>query len=409
MMNNPLSLFIKRIKLNIAFQYKVLRTIIDLVVVLYLFVPVFIAIGFYEYHLWTNKPSFLYEIHPIVIAIIMFILVAMSSFRSFYEYGDQLFLIQRKQWYYKFKGYGVLYSTIAHLISFSLIVALISPILWLGLKWGIVTMLLFTIFTSLVATSLSLLKRRLSLIQTIWLRLLIYFFVYLISVIGYVAIVLSQSTILISIVSIFLCIVLIYYALKRQRSYATRFVELSTYDIKGRYANLKWILSMGDYKLPPIKTGKPKPKVFKQSNPLFRKRTAVNILVENGMKQFIRNVDHMLKYVYFAIVSCYALFLMPMEGKIIYTLAFSFIFFFVSKKIWQVFMHGDFIKLYKWDQLTLIQALQKASRLLAVPMFTLLFIVLLFTSTSLSTLLTYSLVGLVGYSIIYGLSAMSVK
>jgi|GEM_PF-6903667 len=407
-MNSPKQLFLKRIKLNVKFQYKVIRTVVDLVVALYFFVPALIAVIMYSRHLWNAQPSFLFQVPLIIVSLVMFILIASSSCRTFYEYGDQLFLIQQKKWYQAIKYYGVIYTLIVHAVKCLIIFGLILPLLYVGLNLSLLHIASFYLLTVVMMTSYSFIKRRISLMLKFINRVISYIGIFIIGLLLY-STVLTLSPIIQMTCSLLIMVALMRYATKQQASYATFFIQLANYDLVGRYTYLKLILTTGEYKIPAIKKTKAKPKLFKQSNPLFKVRSDVNILVENGIKQFIRNKDYMLMYIYFSLASCYALFFLPIEGKIVYVLAFSFIYLLIGKQIWRLFMDGDFMKLYKWEDIIKIKALQKGSLLFALPGYTLLFVVFLCLSPSLIMLLINIAIGLIAYSVLFGLSSFTVK
>lgn len=403
-MNNPFQLFLKRIQHNIAFQYKAIRLVVDAVVAVYLFVPPIIAFGFYMRHVWMTQPNYLFHVSPFFLSLLLFLITISSVFHSFYKYGDQLFLVQNKSWYYKLKQYGLVYTLFTHSIVSIGWFLLILPVLYIGLSYSWIHIALIYLFTSLSMTCTSLIKRRVAIMRNQWKKIFLSSLLLIFGACLFSYVITYESISLLAYSSFLLFVLFIVVFLRRPSSYATYFVELASYDLKIRYKYLKWILSSGEYKIPSVKNYTKVPWLFKQSNLLFKTRSAHNILVESSVKQFLRNKEYILNYIYFAGASAYPLLLMPTSGKVCYTIVMAFIYLIISKKVWQVFIADDFMKLYKWNDATQASALQKAKRVFALPFFTILSIVLLATSHSIIDFIVYALTSLVGYLIVIGLS-----
>lgn len=410
-MNSPLSLFIRRLKVNISFQYSVIRIVADLTVALYTVVPALIALGAYYYHLWVEQPSFLFNTPLSVVSIVFFIIIAMSTVRSYYEYGDQLSLIQQKHWYYSLKKYGVYYTLLTHSVKSLLVFSLFLPLLYVGLKLTVIEIVLLYILTSLMRTNYAIVKRRIAIMSRPVKKVSSFIGLFLLGLFIYEAIVLSQSIYIYLIAIVLLTAIIVTYATRGQKNYATHFIALASYDLTDRYKYLRFILTTGENKIniPKVKQTKLKPKLFKRSNPLFKARTDVNILIENAIKHFIRKKGYVFLYLQLVTISCYGLYLLPLEARILLVFAFSLIYLFVGKGIWRMFMADDFMKLYKWDDMVKMKAMQKASVLFALPAFTILTVLLLVLSPSLIMLLIHLAVAALGYTIIYIVSSLTVK
>lgn len=404
-MNSPFHLFLKRIKNNIVLQYKIISIVIDRVVALYLLVPPIIVGGLYYRDVWLTEPSYLFSVSPFTLSLLLFLLIIPSVFYSFYEYGDQLFLVQNRSWYHKIKQYGLGYTFLIHLFTSMGCFLILLPILFIGLSYSWLHTAILCLYTSFYMTTTSILKRRLSLIRRAWKRLILYCLCLVIGFCCFSALVILESTYAIVAGCILLLFLLSLLFFNRQSSYSTYFVDLATYDIKVRYKYLKWILTTGEYKIPQVKNHIVVPLMFKKSNQLFKDREASNVLVESHIKQFLRNKDYVVNYFYFTAASVYPLFLLPLSGKMFYTIVFAFIYLIVGKKVWQVFMFADFMKLYKWSDATVVLASRRASTWFALPAFTILTIVSLATSHTSGETSVCALISVIGFLIIIGFSS----
>lgn len=90
------SLFVTRLRKEIAYQWGVFRSVVDWTIFLYLFFPA-IAIGGYHYYTWWAEiPSWVNHIPFLFILILLYMFCWQGRIRTFLEEADQLFLLQKR-------------------------------------------------------------------------------------------------------------------------------------------------------------------------------------------------------------------------------------------------------------------------------------------------------------------------
>ncbi|MEJ9209853.1 hypothetical protein P4H25_21470, partial [Paenibacillus larvae] len=83
-MNTAYHLFVRRVKLNAIFQYRVIKSVLDWSVAFYFVVPGFFYLVSYYYYLWNTKPDWIFNVPFLTVALFFFVLIGLSTVRSFY-------------------------------------------------------------------------------------------------------------------------------------------------------------------------------------------------------------------------------------------------------------------------------------------------------------------------------------
>ncbi|MBB3112998.1 ABC-2 type transport system permease protein [Paenibacillus phyllosphaerae] len=133
------SLFRRRAVKYWVDQWRVWRTVVDWIVLLYLFVPALLIGGGVFIGWLQHPPEWLMHI-PLALGqgAAILILVLFSRLRTFTEEADVLFLLQRKKWMRKLRIYGFLYSACLTFMLSLLIVGMLLPLFVAahGQAWG---------------------------------------------------------------------------------------------------------------------------------------------------------------------------------------------------------------------------------------------------------------------------------
>lgn len=113
-MLTPGQVALGRIKADIRFQYRAWRMAVDWTVALYIVIPA-LAAAVYQYVTWWREPS--YWLAPVPYGAVrsgLFLFAAAGSVRYYVEEADQLFLVQRMDWFRRVRGWGAGCSLARH-------------------------------------------------------------------------------------------------------------------------------------------------------------------------------------------------------------------------------------------------------------------------------------------------------
>ncbi|MGE8002334.1 ABC transporter permease [Lysinibacillus sp. NPDC093216] len=123
------SLLQQRRKLERSNNYKLLASIIDWTVALYVVVPA-LVIGFFLYKDFILNISTSWVIHiPLVFLIVLlFLITRIETIRTYLQRADRLFLIQNRKQMVRLKQAGLYWSLSKHLILLGSALALLAPI-----------------------------------------------------------------------------------------------------------------------------------------------------------------------------------------------------------------------------------------------------------------------------------------
>lgn len=361
-------LFVKRLKLEWSFQYRVIRTVVDdWSVLAYLVVPTMVYLLLYYAHLWNTPPEWLYNVTVFHFAIFIFLVIGFRSTRSFFEYADQLFLLQRKPWISKLRKYGMSYSLFVNFIVIFLLLLGWLPIIYYGFSMNALQIILLFVFTALFMLPFSILKKKIGIINKFLPRMLWKFILYILGGFIYVEIINLNNFILLGISVIILAVVNVWLIHREPKNYKVHFLEYVDYDIRDRFKILALILNNTGHKVQNVRSVRSRPILFKNSKQLFRERTSSNILAESCFKAFFRDSQYNKVYLRFILFSCYGIFNLPNLIGYIFLLGFGVIHFSISKMIWYEFLNSDFLRHYSWPFDIKQEAGKKSKFMLSLP------------------------------------------
>lgn len=365
------------------FQYRVIRTVVDdWSVLAYLIIPVlFYLIRYYTY-LWITPPEWIYNVSVFHFASFFFLVIGFSSIRSFFDYADQIFLLQRKSWISKIRKYGMWYSLFANFIVVFLLLLGWLPILYYGFSMNAPQIMFFLVFTSLFMSPFLILKKKLGIINKLWPRMLWRFILFIIGGGIYVGVIYLDHFIFTGISVIVLAFVNVWLIQREPENYKAHFVEYVDYDLRDRFKILNLILNNTGHKVQSIRSVRSGPILFKNSTELFRERTSSNILAESCFKAFFRDPQYHKVYLQFILFSCFGVFYLPNLIGYIFLLMVGLIHFSISKMIWFQFLNSDFLKLYSWPYVIKKDAEKKTMFMLTLPGYCMVVVTFLLASQS---------------------------
>lgn len=156
------SLFQQRRKIERSNNFKLLASVIDWTVALYIVVPT-LVIGFFLYKdfILTISTSWVVHIPLAFLIVLLFIITRIETIRTYSQRADRLFLIQNRKQMIKLKQAGLYWTFSKHLFILVSALALLAPIFMIVhhitiLELLILLLLLFTtnFFNALVQLKL---------------------------------------------------------------------------------------------------------------------------------------------------------------------------------------------------------------------------------------------------------------
>lgn len=380
---NAYHLFIRRLKLEWNFQYRVIRTVVDdWSVLAYLIIPALFYLIWYYTYLWNTPPEWIYNVSVFHFAIFFFLVIGFSTVRSFFDYADQLFLLQRKSWISKIRKYGMWYSLFANFIVVFLLLLGLLPILYYGFSMNAPQMMLLLVFTSLFMSPFSILKKKIGIINKFLPRMLWKSILFIISGGIYVGVINLENSIFLGISVIILGVINVWLIQREPKNYKAHFVENIDYDLRDRFKILTLLLNNTGHKVQNIRFVRSRPILFKNSTQLWRERTSSNILAESCFKAFYRDTQYNKLYLRFILFSCFGVFYLPNLIGYIFLLMVGLIHFSISKMIWFQFLNSDFLKLYSWPYVIKKDAEKKTMFMLTLPGYFMVVVTFLLASQS---------------------------
>jgi ABC-2 type transport system permease protein len=382
-MTDAYHLFVRRLKSEWSFQYRVIRTVVDdWSVLAYLIFPTMIYLILYYIYLWSSKPEWIYNIQLHHFALFFFAVIGFRTFRYFFDYADQLFLLQRKSWILKIRKYGMIYAIFFHIVIVFLLLMVWLPVIYYGFGMDIVEIALFPVYTGFFMIPFLLLKKkigvRIKLLQRIGLSTLLY-------VAGgciYVGIIILHNLTVTGVSIILFGLLNIGLIYREPKNYKAHFVENIDHDLRDRFKVLTLLLNNTGHRVQNVRSVRSRPIIFKNSKQLFKERSSANILAESCFKAFYRDSNYNKLYLQFIAVSCYGIFNLPNMVGCMFLFAFGWVHFSISRMIWFQFLTSDFLNLYSWPADTLKESENKTMLMLTCPGYILIAIVFLTASNS---------------------------
>ena len=295
------------------YQYRVIRSIADWTIIIYLIIPALLFIIFQYRSWWMDLPSWIESIPFILIFMLIYLLSWNGSIRTYVEEADKVFLIKMQLVFLGMKKWGYLYSLFSQSLVTAITFLILLPFLrnHFFLSWQEIGALFF-FFIALKAL-IMLVKYHLKKIDKRFKKLAFSFLLF---------VALSWMSQLIyylwdkdALFLVFLCgIVLLtasmYFSLKsiRKLSAIDHEIDMGRAD-KTKNIELIFILSNEIEK--PIVSKRTKPLLFRRSKRMFKKRVPVNGFIELFLKVFLRNRSYVISYFQIISVGTVAIVLIP--------------------------------------------------------------------------------------------------
>lgn len=332
--------YIKRWRKAGKFQRKVIGMVIDWTVFLYLVIPVIIALAVIDYQLWQSPPAWTSFIPVHLFGLVFFYIAQFFSIRTYVEQADELFVIQKGDYYQSLLQLGKYFSVLKAMLAASILIFYFYPVFKTGYQLSIFTVLLILFYVVVWSLFRKLAARWFSLRGIIWRRRVFSVFEFMLYGIGMYGLFHHQLVFLSMMLPIFGAVV---FFLKKERQPLRYFHAEAE---RERSEKWKWavflMVQSGEYE--GIKKTRKYPLFNKQSQEIFSKRIPEHVLAEMYWKWHFRKGRHLKFYLYFVLFSFYALAVLP-EKVQFFVLAFIlFAGFKIQDGIWKSFITHPFTR-----------------------------------------------------------------
>lgn len=310
----------KRVLDEWRYQWRVIHSVLDWTVILYIVTPISITASIIYFEAWQNTNLYWQEQFPFSSLLCMILLFSLKgNVRTYVMEADLLYVIQRKKLFYELKVYGFILSIVKSMFGTMFIFILFLPVFINVYHLSVIVILCLYITVCCFHLVVMTLKK---IVRKALYKGLSYFIIF----ISFILILSNISYMIYGIGSIIAIFLLIYFHMTRLTQTNHFFLkELEIEDIERlKYVRFIMHFSMEVEKVPNrlIKT----PLIFRKSKRIFKERNRENGLLEFLLKSFLRNRNYILAYYQIIMVTLFAMILVPFILKwIIYISSFFFI------------------------------------------------------------------------------------
>ncbi len=360
-------LFYGRLKQELRNQWKIIHSIFDWTIIVYLLIPALVFGGIMYYSWWQAPPTWLKGFPIISFAFIGFFLSWQGMIRTYMEEADQLYLLQHKQKVIMMRCLGAIYSSVLLLVKWIIVLLLLLPLTKHFNEWN-VNLLITTIFYFFSLNLFISTYRQLMYRYHFWKKwLVISFAVILLSTLTFLAMKQSSMIVLPVIAS-----VLLIFSIRQLYIYQRQYRTFST-DVENEKRNKVKLSSFVLTINPEIHMPKQKPKkrsiiLWSRSERIFKRRTPVNGVTELFIKAFLREKTYIFNYFQFLSLTSALIVLSPIWLKWGVFAAFWFFFQEWLRLLFhELIKQNPYLVIEKEKKDYLIQAQGKCRRIFATP------------------------------------------
>ncbi|MEO3946530.1 ABC transporter permease [Gorillibacterium sp. CAU 1737] len=349
----PLSYFLSRVRSNWAFQWRVLRLIVDWIVAVYVVLPGLAILGYFYVTWWVTPPEWFSFLTFGVIRSGLFLFMLNGTVRYFLVEADQLHFEQGERWADRFRRYGAVYSAVVGGGVIAFLAALLTPVLLLNGRLNLPEFLLLFLYVWLYQMGIHLILQFADIRLAGWRLYLAKAFL----VMG-LALVFAGTTRLFlkgALLGLLCCVValVVVWALFRRR-FRAKAALLSDVrrDSAQKYKYVAFILRDQVAKKPTFP--RRKPLLFRKSQRIFKKRTASNVLAESGLKSLVRSTQQMKSYAMITGVFVFGSLVTRIgsQDQLLFSIIWiisGFILSYFVRLQWGEFQNNAFLGLFSWE------------------------------------------------------------
>lgn len=365
-------LLMSRIKENIISEYRVMKTVFDWTIVVYLLVPfIMISIGIYR-SWWIELPTWIDSVQLSLLFFFVFFFLWRSHFYTYVREADRIFLKKKEKLFIRLKQLGILTSYVYEIIKVALLCFLIAPFWFQHFELDLTQLVLFAgAFVSLKWLIMGV-KGRLNVqvrgLMAVVRGIPLFIVAVIIWVIFYNTFINDQIIFLV-LLSLFNMFVSFMFVRPRFFSTYTFGQDVAIDEIK-KNNRTEQILKLSIYAedVPTVTQPRRSPRLYSKSNRLFKRRTETNGFLELFIKAVTRNMKYFKEYAQMIGITSAATITLPaMWLKIIVAILGAIFMIFWTSNLWErVFAIHPFTKKYLLKE-GFLKARKKVRMVLFIP------------------------------------------
>lgn len=322
--------------MDVRFQYRVWRTAVDWTVALYLVIPGLIFLIERYIVWWRNEPAFLANVSFTFLLAVIFLFSWAGSLRLYVDPADQLFLLQRSDWMRKYIRIGLWFGWGKQALESLFFLLLLLPILKYKIEMPPFTFFGLWFYIWQAKACLGFIRWRIAVMEQTLIKWLLTGLIFVLG--GTVYIMIGYGSAghpsgFYAGAGVFAgCWILLVWS--RNYRKGTILNEIDYEQIQ----RMKWtsfLLGRSGVIHRPRYWVKKRPLLFPRSNPVFRKRTASNIVAEAVIKSFLRSGRQLLSYCQFVVFCVFALIVTPVWLRWACWILFSVLFALWGRSFWR--------------------------------------------------------------------------
>ncbi|WP_036696746.1 ABC transporter permease [Paenibacillus taiwanensis] len=353
-MMRPWPLVFRRWRLNLNYQWKALRIVMDWTVMLYIIVPA-LLLGFKFYYGWWTEPVVIpsQAVFQTLWIYPFFVPILMSRVRTWSEGGDILFLRQHPVWYETFVRFGLLELAVRQTLLTGAVTLLLLPWLLYGYHFEVASVVMLVLLTGLVGCMHALISNQITVRISGW-KKVVWIWVWNVAMLlAFRYIMISTLSYLLASAVIAVLLILCTYVLAKWRIHVRytfdRDVDVET-AFKMKLTSLLLKQALG--KQPRLKRGK-KPLLFPHSGYWRPLNTAGERIGAIAVKTMWRSSVHLLFYGQLIGVGMIALFIVTLKAVSLLMLVFPVLCAILGywlNSYWRELIGSEVWKMYAFDR-----------------------------------------------------------
>ncbi|MCQ6274940.1 ABC transporter permease [Bacillus sp. V3B] len=366
---NSFEIFFDRVKRDYLFQYKIIKTVFDWTVLLYLVIPTLIITFFIYRSWWLELPEWSEYLSLPLLAILAYFVSSTDSYRTFVKEADGIFLLKHKKKFTNLKKSIFVYSLGKSALKIIVFTTIVSPFFLFQFSLNIGEILCFMLFYIGFSYFISAIKMIIrSQFQGwqekvfLWTTLFALFLCNVMTFSNFVTVPLYSISIAILFLGISLCIFI-------PRIHSTKYFQKEvSEENKQRLRYINLIAGASPNIEKPKIFQRKKPFLFRQSTRIFKRNLAYNGFLELFFKIILRNFTYLSGYFRLLGVTGVALVAVPpIYLKLIILIGFSFFIWIWVANLWDKVILSNPIGKHYSNYDSFFRARKKAGLLLSLP------------------------------------------
>jgi ABC-2 type transport system permease protein len=316
----------RRLKQDWFYQFKIIRTVFDWTIIVYLLIPFLVFIGITYYSWWNSLPDWLDGVPYEALFLICFLLCWSGTIRTFMEEADQLTLLQFLKIMTEIRYIGVIYSWGLILVKWLIIFMWLYPLLNHYNDLTFYQLLVTSVFflsLNLLLTAYKQVVYKFGFWKKLTIELVVTFIIFILCF----AIIFKPIHILIIVIAlIFFCFSI--WQVKHYQSEIKTFYDDVEKEQRNKGKYIKFMFAVNpEITMPRVKKQKRRSWIlWRHSARIFQKRSPENGVTELFIKSILRDKGNLLQYFQVISITSAIIFTTPIWIKWLITIVFYFFF-----------------------------------------------------------------------------------